>query len=60
MNWQAVSRRCLRHVSRHACRSRSLVLCVVWFALVGACFGSAFVVQVSGYRLLFDLEFAGT
>ena len=33
---QAVSRRVSRHVSRHVCRSRSPVLGVVCFALVGA------------------------
>ena len=36
MDRQAVSRRFLRHVSRHVCRSRPLVLCVVCVALVGA------------------------
>ena len=37
VNWQAVSRRCLRHVSRHACCSHSPGLCVVcllWLGLV--------------------------
>ena len=38
MNWQAVSRRILRHVSRHASCSRSPGWCVVvFFAVVGAC-----------------------
>ena len=60
VNWQAVSRRILRHVSRHACCSRSPGRCVVlfllWLGLVLFCF----VEQGSSCRLLFDLEFAGT
>ena len=35
----------LRHVSRHACCSRSPGLCVGWFALVGACFGFALLIR---------------
>ena len=60
VNWQAVLRRFSRHVSRHVCHSRSLVLCVVCVAVVGACFGLLFVAQGSSCRLLFDLELAGT
>ena len=46
--------------SRHVCHSRSLVLCVVCVALVGALFCFGLVSQGSSCRLLFDLEFAGT